>query len=75
MRAVLLVLLCMLQGCLILLEDDCDLYHPEYSHTEYDCYYGQDRVQVCKRYYCWEETREVEICDEHHVCYDNRRWR
>ena len=74
MRVVLLVLFCMLQGCLILL-DDCDPYHPDYSHTEYDCYYGQERVEVCNRYYCWEETREVSICDEYHVCYEDRRRR
>ena len=56
-------------------EQECLPRDPDYSHTEYDCYIATERVDVCNRHYCWEETRDVSVCDEYHVCYDNRRWR
>ena len=75
MRFVLFFMLFLLNGCLLLIEDDCDPWHPDFSHTEYDCYDARERVDVCNVQYCWEETRTVSVCDEYHVCNDRRRRR
>lgn len=67
---VLVLLLIFLQGCLIVLDEDCDPYHPDYEYTESDCYYTTDRVRVCNGYYCWNETRDVYVCEDYHICRD-----
>ena len=59
-----------MSGCLILIDEDCDIYSVDYSHTEFECYHRPERVQVCNRYYCWDDPRNVQVCDEYHVCYD-----
>ena len=73
MRTLFVILSLVMSGCIILLEEECDRYDRDYSHSEYDCYYTTERVEVCNRYYCWMENREVQVCDEYHICYD-RDW-
>jgi hypothetical protein len=74
MKILTTILTCILMsGCLILWDDECDRVDPDYSHTEYDCYYVSSPVDVCDRYQCWTEYRDVQVCDEYHVCYERRR--
>ena len=76
MRALIILLICFgLSGCILLWDDHCDRYDPEYSHTEYDCYYTSSQVEVCDRYGCWTEQRQVQVCDEYDICYEDRRRR
>jgi len=65
-----LFLVMFLQGCLIVLDEECDPYHPDYEYTETDCYWTTGRVRVCNEYYCWNESIERQVCDEYHVCRD-----
>lgn len=64
----------MLNGCLIILDDECSKDDPEYWYTDQDCYVIRERVQVCDYYDCWIETRSRRICEEHHICRD-QDWR
>lgn len=68
MKMFLLFFVFALQGCLIVVDEDCDTNHPDYEYTETDCYYTIDTVRVCNRHYCWNETRDVHVCEEYHVC-------
>jgi len=69
MRSLVLFFL-FLQGCLIVLDEECDPYHPDYEYTETDCYYTVDTFRVCNRNYCWNESRDTQVCEEYHVCRD-----
>lgn len=64
----LVTLFLFLQGCLIVLDDDCDPQHPEYEYTETDCYYTTRSFRVCNSYNCWNESRETYVCDEYYIC-------
>ncbi len=72
MRFLFLLMAVLMSGCLLILDDECDRYSPDYSHTEYDCYFANERVEVCNVQYCWYETRDRRVCDEYHVCHDRR---
>jgi hypothetical protein len=73
MKYIFFMMSLLLSGCFIIVDDECHRHDPYYSHTEYDCYYASERVQVCNRDYCWHETRDRRVCDEYDVCYD-RNW-
>ena len=75
MKYLIIIMTMFLSGCLILLDEDCDPYSVDYSHSEWDCYTSGERVEVCNRHYCWDEYRNVEVCDEYHVCDERYRSR
>ena len=71
----LLLLMLMSTGCVFVVDDDCHISHPDYSHTEDDCDYRTRPVRVCDRGHCWRESRTEHHCYDVHVCHYRGRYR